>query len=135
AARRPDLIERLVLCGTSPAFGKPGGDWQRAFIAQRTAPLDNGRSMAEMAHDLVPKMTGPEAEPEGIATAIACMSQVSPATYRHALKALVTFDRKAALPDIQVPTLLLASEFDRNAPPVVMQKMAQAIPHSTYVEL
>src|SRR5690606_21340697 len=96
AARRPDLIERLVLCGTSPAFGKPGGDWQRAFIAQRTAPLDKGCSMADMANSLVPGMAGPAADPEGIAAAIACMSQVSPAVYRHALEALVTFDRKAA---------------------------------------
>ena len=35
-ARRPGLVSRLVLCGTSASFGKPDGDWQREFIAQRT---------------------------------------------------------------------------------------------------
>ncbi|WP_373684615.1 alpha/beta fold hydrolase [Ramlibacter montanisoli] len=65
-ARRPDLVKRLVLCGTSPAFGKPDGDWQREFIAQRTAPLDAGRSMAELAETLVPQMIGPGSLPEGV---------------------------------------------------------------------
>lgn len=135
AARRPELVERLILCGTSPAFGKPDGDWQRAFIAQRTAPLDQGLSMADMATLLVPRMAGPEADPAGVATAIACMGQVSAATYRRALEALVTFDRRAALGNIRIPTLLLAGGQDGNAPPSVMQKMAQSIPGSAYVEL
>ena len=30
---------------------------------------------------------------------------------------------------------MVAGEFDRNAPPAVMQKMAQAIPGSTYLEM
>jgi len=47
----------------------------------------------------------------------------------------VTFDRRADLSRIVVPTLLLAGEHDRNAPPAVMKKMAAAIPHSTYLEM
>ncbi len=132
-AQRPELVNRLVLCGTSPAFGKPGGDWQRDFVAQRTAPLDAGQSMAEMADRLVPQMIGPDAPPEAIRLATHCMAQVSPATYRRALQALVTFDRKANLPNIHVPTLLVAGEFDRNAPPSVMEKMAGQIAASRYV--
>ena len=134
-ARRPDLVSHLVLCGTSPAFGKPEGDWQRDFIAQRTAPLDAGQSMADLAAVLVPKMIGPGSLPEGVALAVRCMAEVNPSTYRHALQALVTFNRKAELANILVPTLLLAGEHDKNAPPVVMQKMAQAIAGSDYVEL
>ena len=34
-----------------------------------------------------------------------------------------------------MPTLLIAGEHDRNAPPAVMKKMADAIPHSTYLEM
>ena len=47
----------------------------------------------------------------------------------------VTFDRRANLPNILVPTLLVAGEHDRNAPPAVMKKMADAIPNSSYLEL
>jgi pimeloyl-ACP methyl ester carboxylesterase len=139
-ARRPGLVSRLILCGTSPAFGrKPDGQsaeaWQRDFIASRTAPLDAGQSMAELAQTLVPRMIGPGSLPEGVQLATSCMAQVNPSTYRRALEALVTFDRRASLPLIQVPTLLLAGEHDRNAPPSVMKKMAEAIPLGEYAEL
>lgn len=134
-ARRPDLVSRLVLCGTSPAFGKPDGDWQREFIAQRTAPLDAGRSMADLAETLVPQMIGPGSLPEGVRLATHCMGTVPAATYRRALECIVTFDRRGNLPNISVPTLLLAGEHDRNAPPAVMKKMAEAIPHGTYIEM
>jgi 3-oxoadipate enol-lactonase len=134
-ARRPELVQRLILCGTSPSFGKPDGDWQREFIAQRTAPLDAGKSMAELAEVLVPQMIGPASLPEGVRLATLCMSQIPASTYRRALEALVTFDRRANLPRIQVPTLLVAGQHDRNAPPAVMKKMADAIPHGTYLEM
>jgi 3-oxoadipate enol-lactonase len=134
-ARRPELVNKLVLCGTSPSFGKPDGDWQREFIAQRTAPLDAGKSMAELAEVLVPQMVGPGSLPEGVRLATVCMAQVPASTYRRALEALVTFDRRTHLPQIRVPTLVLAGEHDRNAPPAVMKKMADAIPNSTYLEM
>jgi pimeloyl-ACP methyl ester carboxylesterase len=134
-ARRPDLVSKLVLCGTSAAFGKPDGDWQREFVAQRTAPLAAGRSMAELAETLVPAMVGPGALPEGVRLATHCMGLVPAATYRRALDCIVTFDRRSSLEHIRVPTLLLAGEHDRNAPPAVMKKMAGAIAHSTFLEM
>lgn len=134
-ARRPELVSKLVLCGTSPSFGKPEGDWQRDFIASRTAPLDAGQSMAELAEVLVPQMIGPGSLPEGVKLATHCMGLVSPATYRRALEALVTFDRRSSLGAIHVPTLLIAGEHDKNAPPAVMKKMAAAIAGSTYLEM
>jgi pimeloyl-ACP methyl ester carboxylesterase len=134
-ARRPQVVNKLVLCGTSASFGKPDGEWQRQFIAQRTAPLDAGQTMAELAETLVPQMIGPGSLPEGVKLAIHCMSLVPSATYRRALEALVTFDRRASLPHIDVPTLLIAGEHDRNAPSPVMKKMADAIPRSTFIEM
>ncbi len=134
-ARRPELVSKLILCGTTPSFGKPGGEWQQAFIAQRTAPLDAGKSMADLAELLVPQMVGPGSLPEGVRLATHCMSQVPASTYRRALEALVTFDRRANLPQINVPTLVLAGEHDRNAPPAAVKKMAAEIPRSTYLEM
>ena len=133
-ARRPDLVQRLVLCGTSGAFGKPDGEWQQAFVASRMAPLLAGTSMAELATTLVPAMAGPKALPEGLRLAQHCMAQVSPATYRRALEALVGFNRQESLGHIAAPTLLIAGEHDPNAPPKVMQRMAERITGSRYVE-
>ena len=132
--RRPELVERLVLCGTSAAFGKPDGDWQQAFVQSRMAPLLAGQTMAELAETLVPAMAGPQALPEGLTLARHCMAQVPVATYRRALEALVGFNRQEALGGIAVPTLLMVGEHDPNAPPKVMQRMAERIPGSRYVE-
>ena len=134
-ARRPELVSRLVLCGTSPAFGPPDGEWQRNYIAERTAPLDAGGSMAELAADLVPQLVGPGPLPEGVRLATHCMGLVPAATYRRALECIVTFDRRGNLGNISIPTLLLAGEHDRNVPPAVMKKMAEDIPCSTYFEM
>lgn len=132
-ARHPALVHALVLSGTSPAFGKPDGDWQRTFVASRLAPLEAGRTMRDLAGTLVPGMLGDAPDPAGSALAIETMAAVPPATYRRALHMLVTFDRRAALERIAVPTLVLAGERDTNAAPAVMQKMAERIPGAEYV--
>ncbi|RYX95463.1 MAG: alpha/beta fold hydrolase [Comamonadaceae bacterium] len=134
-ARRPELVGKLILAGTSPAFGKPDGDWQQNFVNERTAPLDAGKSMGELAEVLVPQMIGPGALPEGVNLAHHCMAQVHPATYRRAVQALAGFDRRDNLKAIHVPTLLIAGEHDRVAPPGVMQKMQAAIAGSDYAEM
>ena len=139
-ARRPDKVNRLVLSGTSPAFGKrtdgrSAEAWAQQFVAQRTAPLDAGKSMVDVAQLLVPQMAGPGALPEGLRLAEHCMGAVPAATYRRALDCLVTFDRQATLADLRVPTLLIAGEFDRVASPSVMKRMAKAIPNARYAEL
>jgi 3-oxoadipate enol-lactonase len=134
-ARRPGLVSRLILCGTSPAFGRSDGEWQSQFVASRTAPLDAGHSMADLAASLVPAMVGLAALPAGVQLAQHCMGQVSAATYRRALQCLMGFDRRAQLGAIRVPTLVLAGQHDPNAPPAVMRAMAGQISGSRYVEL
>jgi 3-oxoadipate enol-lactonase len=133
-------VSRLVLCGTSAAFGKRtdgrlAEGWAQQFIAQRSAPLDAGLSMGEVAKKLIPQMIGPGSLPEGLRLAEHCMAGVPAATYRRALECLVTFDRQAALADVRVPTLLVGGEFDRVSAPAVMKQMAQTMPRARYAEL
>jgi pimeloyl-ACP methyl ester carboxylesterase len=134
-ARRPGLVRALVLSGTSAAFGNSDGAWQQRFIQERAAPLAEGKSMADVAAKLLPAMIGAAALPEGVRLAREVMGAVPPSTYRAALSALVTFDRKNNLEHIRVPTLLIAGEQDKNAPPAVMQGMAQRIAQAEYLEL
>ncbi len=139
-ARRPELVGRLVLCGTSASFGrKPDGQvaqaWCDEFVAQRMQPLDAGQTMGQIAARLVPQMIGPAALPEGVRLAEQCMAQVPPATYRRAVQALVTFDRQAALSAVAVPTLLIAGEFDRNASVANMNRMRESIAGARLVEM
>jgi 3-oxoadipate enol-lactonase len=129
----PDSIHGLILFATSPAFGKPGGDWQQQFLQSRFAPLDAGVGMAGLAPELVRGMFAPGASKAGMAAAVAVMSDVPEATYRAALSAIVSFNRLDNLTHINVPTLCLAAELDKNAAPAVMEKMAARIPGAHYV--
>lgn len=134
-ARFPRSIRALVLGFTSPSFGGGSREFVAKFIAARIAPLDAGRSMGQIAAQLIPTMGGTQSRPEGLALAERIMSAVAPATYRKAVQLLTTFDRSAQLPEIRVPTLLIAGENDRTAPASVMQRMAQKVPGAEYVLL
>ncbi len=135
AFRHPGSLASLTLSGTTAAFGRPDGDFQRDFIRQRLAPLEAGQAMADLAARLVGGLIGPAADPDGMATALASMGRVKPATYRAALHCLVAFDRRDALPRIAVPTLLIAGGADTTAPAAVMERMAAKIPGARFVTL
>ena len=133
AARAPERIAAMVLAGTTAAFGKPEGAWQREFIAARTAPLDAGMAMHELAKKLVAEMVAPGVDATAIAEAVAVMAAVPPQTWRAALAALVGFDRRTDLAALRIPTLVIAGRQDRNAPPEVMEKMAARIAGAQFV--
>ena len=120
-----------MLSCTSPAFGNPAGDFQKKFVADRLAPLDAGKTMAQAAEGAA-NIMGPNADPAGRALFIEQYAAVPEATYRAAVQCLVTFDERANLAEIKVPTLCLAAELDRNAPPPVLEKMASKIPGAYY---
>ena len=134
-ARFPQLIRALVLGFTSPSFGGGSSEFVDKFIAARIGPLDEGRSMAEVAARLMPPMRGSKSQPEGVAHAERVMAAIPPATYRKAVQLLTTFDRRAQLPAITLPVLLVAGSEDRVAPANVMQRMAQKIPGAEFVLL
>src|SRR3981189_1384606 len=62
-SKNPDIAGAVVLAQTSPAFGKPDGNWQKAFIDARLGPLDRGETLASLAPSLVKELVGDE--PDG----------------------------------------------------------------------
>ncbi len=135
AFRHPDRLRSLALVATSAAFGSVDGDFQRRFIDDRLAPLDAGRTMAQMAPLQLPRMTGPNADPVGVQIAIGCFANVPAASYRAAIKLITAFDRRDALKTIACPTLLVAGEADRVAPATSMQRMAAEVKGAKFVAL
>ena len=133
--QHPGTAAAAVLFGTSPAFGKKDGEWQKKFIAARLEPLENGLTMAQMAPDMWQSLAGTNALPEGRATMLADTANVTEDAYRTAVMTLPTFDRRKNLPNIDIPCLLLVGSEDRNAPPKMMQKTGTYIPNSTYIEM
>lgn len=133
--RRSNGYRAAVLSGTSPAFGNPSGDFQKKFVADRLAPLEAGKTMADMAPDVAKQLMGPNADPANRALLIEVMGAISPRTYRAAVQCLVAFDERANLGNIQVPVLCLVGSLDNNAPPAMMEKMASKIPGARYALL
>ncbi len=133
AALAPGRLCGLVLASNSPAFGRPGGDWQQGFLQSRFAPLDAGLGMAGLAAQLVPAMVAPGTAAPVLDAAQAMMAAVPEATYRCAVTALVAFDRRLNLPQIAVPTLVITGAHDRTAAPEVSRRMAERIPGATCI--
>jgi 3-oxoadipate enol-lactonase len=133
--KSPGIARAVVLAQTSPAFGKPDGDWQKSFIGARLGPLDRGETMRSLAPSLVKDLVGDNPDPQGMELARDCMASVPEATYRAVMLALMGFDQRNALKNIAVPTLVLSGSKDNNAPAPMMAKMATYIPSSGYVEI
>jgi 3-oxoadipate enol-lactonase len=134
-AKSPHIASAVVLAQTSPAFGKPDGNWQKNFIDARLGPLDRGKTLVTLAPSLVKELVGDDPDPQGLNLARDCMAAVPPATYRATMLALMGFDLRAALKNIAVPTLVLSGSKDNNAPAPMMAKMASYIPAATYIEI
>jgi pimeloyl-ACP methyl ester carboxylesterase len=131
----PERLRRLVLYATTPAFGGNDPGFARQFLADRLSPLQAGVSMADLARQSMTAMLGPTASPAALAEVITAMASTPPEAYRTTVTCLTTFDRRADLPRIAAPTLLLAGERDPLAPPRTMQRMAEAMPDAHLVVL
>ena len=134
-ARSPSHVKALALCFTSAAFGGGSSTFAREFIDARIRPLDEGKTMAEIAAKVMPTMRGAQSDPDGLAQAERVMSRVPPATYRKAVTLLTTFDLREHLPRITVPTLLIAGGDDKVAPAATMERMAAKISGAEMVVL
>lgn len=131
----PIIAEYVVLAQTSPAFGRPEGDWQKEFLDARLGPLDRGETMASLAPKVVADLVGDHADPGGIELACECMASVPESSYRAMMRSMLGFDLRKSLGQICVPALVIAGTKDKNAPAPMMKKMAGFIPNATYVEL
>lgn len=131
--RRPDLVRRLVLVGSTSGVDSGWAQDAQAQLAHLDTP--EGERMDRLADTVLPAQMGPLALPEGVQLARHCMAQVSAVIYRHALQLQADFDRDAALAHIHVPTLLITGEHDRLAPGTTIAQMAGKIQGSRWVQM
>lgn len=130
--RRPEQVATLTLIGTTSAFGGKDDSFKDAFLKARLAPLEQGHSMAELAHLAAPNLVGPNT-PESIIQGIAhTFAQTSEHTWRGILECLVTFNRRDDLAQITQPSCLIAGTHDTNAPARTMERMSHKLPDAEY---
>ena len=121
----------------SPApRSRPAPTFAQHFVEARIGPLDAGKTMAEIASEVMPTQRGRSHGPGGPGSSRSgSWPAVPPETYRKAVQLITTFDRRADLPKIAVPTLLVAGSDDVTAPAPLMGGMAQKIPGAEFVVL
>lgn len=132
AVDHADRVNRLVLVATSSAFAggsrAPGhAAFRDKYLASRLAPLDDGRTPADLAPSVAAMLLSPTAAAGALENCVASMSQVSVAAYRAALDLLVTWDIDDRLGEITAPTLCVAGELDKTAPPKSLQRIADRV--------
>jgi 3-oxoadipate enol-lactonase len=134
-AEAPHIARAVVLTQTTPVFGSRDPAWAEAFIADKLGPLDAGQTMQQIAADAIRSSAAPGADPARLVAAQAAFAATPASTYRDMVLVMPGFDLRAALPNIAVPTLVLAGSLDQLAPPAGCQRMATRIPGAHYVEL
>jgi len=127
ALRHRHQVASLVLIATTSKFGGRDETFKEQFLKARLAPLEAGQSMQQLAKNAAPMLVGPAAEDKVISEIEAILAAVSESTWRGILECLITFDKKAELPAIDLPCCLIAGSHDKNAPAKTMQKMSEAI--------
>ena len=130
--KTPERVKSMVLYATSPAFGKTDANWQKDYLQNRLEPLQNGKTLVELAPDIIRSMTGVDPDPIGMELAMKSVEGVSTEAYIQALKCIMGFDRRDNLPKLNQPVLVLAAEKDPNAKPMMMERMASKIPEARF---
>ncbi|MEM7293047.1 MAG: alpha/beta hydrolase [Pseudomonadota bacterium] len=133
--RNPDRVTSLTLIATTPAFGGRDDSFKEKFLAARLAPLNFGKTMADIAPSTVPHLVGPNTSAAVIEAAVNTMAAVPDETFRDILACLVTFNRYREVESITAPCCLIAGEVDDNAPVATMRKMAQRLPDAEIHEI
>lgn len=128
AVDHPDRLDKLVLVATSPSFGRPGrSEFAEQYLASRYAPLDAGKTPADLAPGVVEILMGPDPHPDASANCIASMSRITSDAYRRALECLVTWAFDDQLQRIAAPTFCIAGADDATAPVKSMQRLADGV--------
>lgn len=129
ALRHPRRVRSLVLANTSAAFGGDGTDPDQ-WISLRTAPLDTGLSLADVADEVIAAIAAPDFEGVERNRTAAAMARISNEGFRAACQLLPSHDVRHRLSEIQVPTLVIVGELDEETPPAYAAELHTGIRNS-----
>ena len=132
AVRAPERIASLSLMATTAAFGGRDETFKKQFLAARLKPLEQGKTMTELADEFIPEILGTNPHPQALANAVESMKSVPVDTYKTIITCLTSFNRRDHLSSLNIPCCLIAGGVDTNAPAATMSKMAAAIPEAEF---
>jgi pimeloyl-ACP methyl ester carboxylesterase len=131
AARYPTRVKALILMDTRAGADTPEVAQGREATAKAVLAADSAATVVEsMLPRIFSKLTL-EQHPERVEPMKAVMRQTTPQGIAGALRGMASRpDRRADLPKIAVPTLVLVGEEDILTPPAEAKAMAEAIPNA-----
>lgn len=127
AMRHADRLAGLILSGGCTGMSEAPEDERESFLMARLKPLDEGRTPADFAPEVVRMLSGPHATDKTRATLLAAMSAIPAATYRDALLCFTNPEERFDFSRITCPVMLMTGEHDRLASPAEIRSVAQRI--------
>ena len=127
AMHHADRLAGLILSGGCTGMSEAAEEERDAFLKARLTPLDDGRTPADFAPEVVRMLSGPRATERTRATLLAAMSAIPAATYRDALLCFSNPEERFDFAKITCPVMLMTGEHDRLASPAEIRTVAQRI--------
>lgn len=125
----PERFATLTLCGVHASFGEFTDEQRREFVDRRRKPLvDDGKTPADMAPALARHLMGPDSSDDVFRRIVASVSSLHVESYIKTVEATTGYDRSAILPQIAVPTLVVAGEHDALTSVAMEEELAGRIP-------
>ena len=141
--RRPTLsaaADRLVLIATTPRL-VTGPDWPHGAPPERLAAQADGletdyrRTVSDFLELQVRGSAGGAEALELLRAALFAHGYPALAALARGLDLLRETDLRPLLPDITLPTLVIAGQYDRITPPAASHALADSLPDARYVEI
>lgn len=123
AARRPDLVDRMVVLCTSARLG-PSSAWrERAELVRTSGTRTVGDAVVARWYTTAYL----DAHPEVAAAGVATIAATPPEGYASCCEVIAAMDLRPDLPSITAPTLAIAGAEDPATPPPHLQLIAEGV--------
>jgi len=127
AMRHGDRLAGLILSGGCTGMSEASPQEREGFLAARQVPLDQGRTPADFAPEVVRMLAGPHVTAGMRSEMLAAMGAIPADTYRDALLCFTHPDESFDFAKIKCPVLLMTGEHDRLATPAEIRSVANRI--------
>jgi pimeloyl-ACP methyl ester carboxylesterase len=127
AMRYPDKLAGLVLSGGCTGMSEASDQVRDGFRASREGPLDQGKTPADFAPDVLRVIAGPHANTAVREELFASMAAIPAATYRDAVRCFTQPTERFDFSRLALPVLMITGEHDKLASPDEIRSVAQRI--------
>lgn len=127
----PATAQSLTLLHPLIGFGGLDAAARAKARAGRLAPFET-QDMATFAKERAPAILGPRHSPALLAEVTRIMSAVAIPAYRQLVEVMAAADMMAWAPTLDLPTLVIAGDSDKVAPPASCRALATAIPDAIF---